>query len=639
MPTPQKVKWGKDRKELFRLWFYNELEQTQADRLTLEQKWANQVIQWRARIIGDGVGEVPFVGASDIDMPLIDMHFQAIYADFMQTLHIPKDFWAITPINPDSIGTSNALQEFLSRIEKSVIGMRDINQRVLLDVVLHGTGIYKDGIKHERKKVKDYNEAGEIEDVVKLKFEPFVDHVPLSNFYVPAYAEEIDPDHRNPWVAERFTLTKEQFKARSTSEDPFLPAYDKQAAAHVENQVLDRGVNDEDRLREEMQKEAQFVPWEEFKVELYEVWARYDVDGDGIEEDVVIVWNHDAREILRATHNPYLHGKRPFEVARYVPTGTFYGMGVADIDEWAQITSSRLLNSAIDSALLANSVMLGVPMGTNISPDEAIYPGKIWPLGPNERITDIRMGANNPNIMPMVGALMQFAEQRVAINEVRQGDVSNLPNRLPATTMLNALQEGNKRFDMIMGNLREGPLARIALRVLQNTIQISRDDPRWVAFAIQALGQQDGASVAQVLQGQVHELESLFGVSVTATSSKANKEMDKQNLVFLGQMLAQFYPQQLQYAQALGDQQLMLSTVQAAFSGITEIQKRLLEAHDIQNPEQYVPQQPTQAPALPAPQAGSGGPGQGPATTLGGPGGAAPLARAADPLAQILGGF
>ena len=642
----RQVAWGKGRKEAFKSWFHEQLHNTIGDRASLESQWADNLVQWRARVVGTGTADVPFVGASDIELPLTSMHSDPIYSDFMQTLHLPKNFWTITALRPDAVDVAKPLEEFFKVVESKDIHMRRVNERVLMDVVVHGTGIYKDMILHERKKVQDYNEAGELADVIKIRFQPLVQHVPLQDFFIPAAFWDIDADAPNggsPWVCHRYKLTQGDFKKKAQAEPPFLPAYDKAAATVVQEWV--RPIEGDDTVRDKIREEDQYTPYREDKITLYEVWARFDTDGDGIEEDIVVDWHHDTDSILRATHNPYVHGKRPFEVARYLPGFGFYGLGVAEIDEWAQLSISRLLNSAVDNAFLANTIMAGVPMGMGISPDEPFYPGKLWPLGPNEKIQEIQIGRPYPGMMPLIQGFMQWSEQKTSISELRQGDVSSIPSRTPASTVMQVLNESNKRFDMILGNMRAGALHNIGLRMLQNLVQISKDDPRYIALAIQSLGEQDGMLVADVLRGPVHTLESMFGVSVTATSSQANKEMEKQNAIFLSQQASQMYPQLFQWAQMLmqatQDSTLMLGVAQAGYSGTLELLKQLLVAHDQQNLEDFMPppMQPTQQqpPMLPPgmPQQGGAVP---PALGgLGGPAGAGPLAQGAPALMSLLG--
>jgi hypothetical protein len=638
------VKWGKDRKEAFRSWFRHELQQTIGDRGALETKWRNHIIQWRARILGDGTGDVPFVGASDIELPLTAIHADPVVADFMQTLHVPPQFWSVVGKRPDTVDVAKPLQEFLSAVERNYIQMRLVNERILMDMILLGTAVYKDYILHERKTVKDYDEVGNITDVTKVKFQPRVQNVPLQDFYIPGYATEIDADapiNAAPWVAQRFRVREAEFKLKSESEDPFLPKYEKNATKIVENFVTDIRDNE---VVETQRAEDEFLPYRDMKIELHEVWARYDVDGDGFEEDIVVVWHHPTGQILRTTYNPFMHGKRPFEAARYLPGFGFYGLGIAELDEWAQLAGTNILNSTVNNAFLSNAVMLGVPFGANVNPDEPIYPGKIWPLGPNEKIQDISIGRPNPQMYELLDRFMQWSEARTGVNELRQGNLTGLPSRTPASTVLSIMREGNKRFDMILGNLRQGALKRLGVKMLQNLVQISKLDPRWKAEAIAILGPEDGAKVAAILDGPVHEIESKFGVSVTATSSQVNQEVEKQNFIALSQTMQQMYGARFQFAQILaqmGQQEPMMQTALEGYNGSVELQRRMLEAYDIQNLDIFVSpasggaQLPQQQQPGAAPQQGAAPAGAPPA--IGGPQGAAPLAQGGDLLSALLG--
>lgn len=611
----EKLIWAKGREDDFRDWLGLELTQTLSDRMALERVWQNNIVQWRARVVGDGVADIPFVGASDIELPLTAMHTDPVLADFMQTLHVTQDFWSIVGRRPDMVDVAKPLQKFMSRVEKGYVKMRAVNAKVLMDTVVHGTGIYKDYIHHSRRMVR--GRSGDL--VAQLQHAPRIQHVPLQDFVIPAYAYDIDPDAPNgaaPWVAQRFYLTPQQLKERATAEAPWLPAYNREAVEHVLNYVQDTV----EPIRATVDQQSRYVPWERRGIELYEVHARFAVNS-GLEQDIVAVWHQPTRTLLRAIASPLLHGKRPFEAAIYLPGMGFYGMGMAEIDEWAQMALTRVMNNVIDNTLISNSIMLGVPAGMNIGPDEAMHPMKMFALGPNEDLKAIQLGRPNPQASQLMSFFMQMAEQRTSISELRQGDITNLPSRTPASSVLSILSEGKKRFDMILSNLREGPLASLGVRMLQNIIQISQTDPRWKAFAAEVLGPADGQLVAQILDSQVYDIDSRFGITVTATNSQVNRELEKQNYQALGQIITQLDGLQLQYAQMLGQPQLAVAIAESALRGNMELKRRLLEAHDINNPDVYMPQMPAQQPGMP-PQGGMGAPGAG----------APPMANAAAPV-------
>lgn len=649
----ERVKWHGSAKRDFCAWLHREVHNTIGDRAELEQKWADEVVQCRARVVGQGTCDVPFVGAADIELPLTAMHVDPVYSDFMQTLHIPSDFWSVVGKRPDTVITATPVQEFLGLIERNYIRMREVNERALLDCIVHGTAIYKDRIHHSVRSDRQRTAGGQVLKTSLVEFCPKVEHVPLQDFFIPARSTSIDPDAPvGParWVAQRFYLTAEQLRLRATAEAPFQPEYDPDAVTEVLRNERD-GVDD--IVRETLHREQLYQPFEDRKITLYEVWVRFPTQPGGMDEDIVAVWHQETSTVLRATFNPFQHGHRPFEAATYFPSAGFYGVGIAEMDEWAQLASSRILNDVLNNAHLANAVMLGVPSGTNVKPDEPIYSGKIWKLAPDEQIQAIQMGRPYPGMMQMLQMFGQWSEQRTGMTDLRQGDIGSLPSRTPASTVMSVMSEGKKRFDMILGRLREGALGRIGQRVLQNLVQISQTDPRWKLLAEQALGPEDGAAVVDLLSGPVHEIEAQFGFAVSATSSQVNREVEKQGLTLLGQLMGQLYQQQFQWAQMkmqlgmqMGDPSGLMSVMavaDAALMGTSELQRRVLEAHDVQNPDQYTPKLPPAvapgaAPMAPgAPAMGMGAPGaaQGAAVPPAAPPG--PLASAGPEILTLLG--
>lgn len=582
------VKWNGRKKREFIDWFQNQLMNTLSDRAKLDFKWDKLIEQYRTdnRSI---ISDVPFVGASSIHYPLTAVHFEPVYADFMQTMHIPADFWTVMPLRPDTVDTAKPLQSFVSVIEKNYVKMREVNARAFIDLIILGTAIWRDDIIYNVKNVPTYDESGEVKRSIRVTFKPSIKHVPIRDFFIPANAITIDPDAVGgaQWVAHRFDLTIGQFRERVSTESPYYPPYDQEAVRKVEKHQRDYAGEDTPVAADE------YTPWSNPKVRLYEVWVRFDADDDGIEEDIVVLWHHETASILRATYNPYLHGKRPFASATYMPSFGFYGYGIGEADDWAQAALTRLINEAINNVTLANLRMIAAPIGSNISPDEALYAGKIFFTSPGERIDTIQLGEVYPSIFNLIGTISQMAEQRTSVSEIRQGDIANLPSRTPASTVMSILQEGKKKFDMIMSNMRSGAMSDLGQRLVQNLVQISRDDMRYIFMAQQILGPEDGARVAEVLTGPIYDIEESYGIFMTATSSQVNKELEKQSFLNMAQVSAQlFYPQLMQYAQALaqsGNQEILMKTVQAAYSGTLELFKRLLEVHDVQNKEAFLP--------------------------------------------------
>lgn len=585
MPDP--VSWDKKQKAEFIGWMASELHTALADRTNIEREWSDQIEQFHApRRSGN---DFPFPGASNEELPLTAMHFEPVLADFMQSIHAPRDLWTATDLSGEFTDNVNAITEYLTVVDRLFLRMRKVNERAFPDLILLGSAFYRNFWKFERKKVWGYDDDGSRVKKVQIINQPSVGHIPINDMIWPANAWDLDPDAEVAparWCGHRFRLTSSQLRARAKGQEPFLPDYDKKFV----DMVLDREEQQEEVVEKQIRSLDQLRPSFDRKVTLFRIEARFDVDGDGIDEDIQVIWYQPAGWILQATHNPWIHGKREYEVAQYIRTFSMLGMGIAKMDEMFQSVGSKMLNAQVDNILLANTRMYGFPIGMGLRPDEPIYPGKGWPLGPNEQIQEIRMSEVYPSIFQFMAQLQQMAESRTSVNELRTGNISGLPSRTPATTVLSLLREGNKKFDMVLGNLRSGALGTIGKRQLQMLAQRHQSgDTKWAQLAIDTLGQEDGQKIIRVLDMPVSVLEEGLGIEVTATSGQVNKEVEKQSLIGLAQFMGQAGPQLIQAAQLIGDQQLMQTTATALYNGGVELLKRLLEAFDIQNPSRYLP--------------------------------------------------
>jgi hypothetical protein len=519
------------------------------------------------------------------------MHDEPVIAQFLQSLHAPRNLWTATDLSGEFTDSVNAVTEYLTLLDRLYLKMRNVNRRAFPDLVILGTCGYHPTWIYQRRKVKTYNELGKVVTDVTIVDQPRTYHIPLSDLIWPANAWDTDPDAvvaPARWVGHRFKLTENQLRALGKGQEPFLPNFNRDALDFV----LKRESEEEQTVERQIREGDQYRPARNAKIELFRIEARFDVDDDGIDEDVIAIFHYKTATILQATHQYWHHSKRLYEIEQYIQKFSMLGKGIAAMNEWAQAAASKLLNAQINNAVLANTRMFGVPQGYNMQPGEPVYPGKVWPLGPDEQISEVKLTDAYQSIFQILGWLQQISEARTSVTELRQGNVSGLPSRTPATTVLTLMQEGAKKFDMILANLRTGAIANIGKRTLQMVAQRHQSgSTKWAELAYRTLGEEDGAKVVAVLSLPQTVLEEGLGIEVTATSSQVNREVEKQNLIGLAQIMQQSYAGLIQVAQLLGDQNLMGQAALASYNGGIEFLTRLLESFEIQNPERYLPEQ------------------------------------------------
>src|SRR3972149_466773 len=146
------VKWGRGGKEDFVQWARYELERVRGERSRLEARWRDWLTLYRAPR-KEAPASIPFEGASNRIYPATAMALDPIWANLMQTVHAPQNLWTVSPLNERWIDAAKPLQDYLQWLDLNVLKMWDTDQRVFLDMLKLGTGIYKVSWRFEQTRV------------------------------------------------------------------------------------------------------------------------------------------------------------------------------------------------------------------------------------------------------------------------------------------------------------------------------------------------------------------------------------------------------------------------------------------------------------------------------------------------------
>jgi len=617
--TTESVKWGEGKKQKAIDWLDFELTHALMARKGLERHWRNLLQQYRAP--KRGTKEWPFPGAANYEMPLTATDVDQMYATFMQTVHAADNIWVLEPLNERWVDSAKPMQDFLAWLGSTVIPMYKVNEKVLLEMVKLGTGVYKTGWAFESRPTFIYDEQGKAKRTRKIKSAPFVDYVNLHDFVVPPSCTEIQPEEQGgaAWVAERIRISPERLRWLAKSQEPLYPSVDDtvlelvltfEEAAQTEYktkvQQLDyikRSLGSVDFDRDGNTADSTKGPGglgaSVREIEIWEIHARVPTQGDG-EDDIVLWYHQPTRNVLRAIYQPYLHGARPYEVVRYFPGEGFYGIGMAEQNEMFQSMLSDLYNFQQDNVLLANTRVFVAKEGSSVGPGELWYPGKtVTTMGDvRSDFAAFQLSDIYQSLPQLIGQVEAIRQRRNGVGDLQLGTLQSLPSRTPASTTQALLAEGKRRPDLTLKGLRYSGLAKVGLRLVQLLQQfagkVKTDEvrgERWLQIAMDVLGSPEGQRVAEKLQLPMENAEFGLGVSIQAVSSTANKELQQerlQNLLALQGQTAQQYVQLGQLAMQAQGTPLGMLAIQL-MQGINEIQKRLYEQHDIRNPETMVP--------------------------------------------------
>jgi hypothetical protein len=310
-------------------------------------------------------------------------------------------------------------------------------------------------------------------------------------------------------------------------------------------------------------------------------WCYFDVDQDGIAEDLEIIWNMTTGGILKAKFNRY--DCRPFLLECFQDRAhVAYGVGVMEMQAPFEMAISEIWNNYIWNLMISNTKMYGAP-GELLNESTDIYPGKVWDTSAGE-VKGIDMGTVTAAPVQAVSLLMSFAEKRVGSQDFSAP--GRLGGRTPGITALSALQQANRRFTPAFQNIRDGVGGAViqCLYRLQEVIRKGEDDQQAKA-AIEDLranlGDDKANKLIELLM-KPNALTDAMDIELTASSVSVNREADRQNMMLLAQIYEKYMQGMAMMAQAKAQPQFpgMAELADKASKALTMFMRKILKTFD-----------------------------------------------------------
>ena len=553
-----------------KMWIRNELERCWPEREGLINDWEG----WEGDYWGNPEEEeknFPFRKAANIVVPLTAIACEAVYARIINTIFSVEPFWSIRPQSRVWVEAAPRVQDWLqNEVEnENSLDVYRFASDSIMELVKLGTGVGKSGYARDIRKSKVTLPDGTDEDrFAEVRNGATLDYVPLANFIMRI--RETDPQSA-PWCGEEHTFTWGQLKrmALSGQMDPEavdeIKSFWEAGYTHEgEGRELDEAV------REETSTE---ITWhEEFHTQ--EIWAAFDVDGDGIDEEIVFDYHYASDTILSIRYNWYDDVHRPYRVGVYFPVeGRLYGVGIGKQNEQFQDEITTVHRQRLDNATLANMRMISIRNNLGYGPGEPIFPGKIWFVDNADDIGEVKLSEIYPSNYINEQEMLRYSEKRTGVTEVIMG-IQPTGQPSTATGEMARLAEGNKRFDLVLKNVRRW-YSQLGKDVLANYQQFGDQERHWLVM------EEDGQWIERVLQMPPELVRVGAIVELTVTDSITNTQVEQQQLMTLFQLAINYYSQRLNLAaqldQAPEEAVEFRRTGMAAIQASDELFKRLLD--------------------------------------------------------------
>jgi len=598
----------------------DELLNHHAERGKLEDRWIKEQTEFWAEP-SESSPELPVTGFASIIVPLTAIAVEAVHARDMGQLFGLKELVTVD-VHPDFQDAKQGLEQLFNNEFLNVMEFRKKVESPLLQMTKNGTGIMTVGYREVKTNVVRTAEGKEIKVPVYRQKGTSIDGVDVNDFYMPFYSTDISD---SPWVGHRFKISEYTLKQMVAASQLAPDAYEKLSGYYI-------GISQDDQALATIEALTDTVPVYPSEIKLTRVLLDYDVDGNGEESSIEVIFHEESRQILSLVYAE----ERDYEKGVYIPMEyRWYGYGIAKQNNQFQEEVTAQHRQRLDNATIANMAMFKVKKTASwIKDDEPIFPGKKWFVEDMEDIQPMFIGDVKASAYNNENQVVIYSQQRTGVNELTLG-MPNVGTPGTASDSLARVQESNRKFDYTYNNKKDF-LNRVVARAAQNIIRYGPVDRQVLTLV-------PNASQVELFMRDIERAKSKIFFNIQLAGAKNNKILDRNTYTQLAGMQTQYWTQILGLAQQMQDPALIQAMTTAALRAADQINLEILRAFDVPNPEKlifnfdaYKPAQisPSVQPQAPAaPQGANATPAGGITSVL------APNARIETPNVTTQGGF
>lgn len=488
---------------------------------------APQDTVWREDLTGyEGVPRNPVVNFPVQNAPNIVITLGAIATDSIYSQALDLMFTVSPPVTAraiqgKSVDAVAGLQKLIDWGVANEWGLRAAAEHTLMDDVQLGTGVYYIPFVESKKKTKT-------ERITSRN--PVILTLPIEDLIVPGGAN--GDVQKTKWAGLRFWYTEGELNDRCKSEKWWTL-----------DGVLAVGSVGWMRTRREMLGRTSSGTRISELYEIIRIWCYFDIDGDGFEEDLQVIWDRTSQTILRVSYNPYDY--RPIEVMRYqLRAHLFYGLGVMAMARPYQEETTVVHNQRVLNMLLANA-RIWKGRESSVPETMTIWPGKVITLANPDDLQGEQMADIYPSSLVAEQVTISLAERRLGVNDLSTPRPSAvLGSRTPGITALSMLQQISKRFTAAFDQMRHTSARAVRQCLYRYQERLLSGDRETVSHLERVLGPAEAAGVIALLKDK--DFDESVAVELTSSSASVNRDADRQNAIMLVNLLAQYYQRTLE---------------------------------------------------------------------------------------------
>ena len=551
------------------------------ERERMVKKWST----WRRISEGrsaEDEKDYPWPGASNITVPLTMTDTHGLYSLLKATYSDRSPFFTVESPSEDH-EHARVLQAALEAMSesRSHMDLRRMTNPIFYDLIRLGTQFVKVPWMLDGYTFKRTGDAG-TETVTRVRRNgPAVIPIRIDDLLARPYWTDVQT---MPWVGHyvhKFTYELQQ--------DAQKGIYDSEA---VEKVLAAAPTEWSEARLEEMARRGIDPSSADIDVRsIAETYLFWDLDGDGIPEDVKIWFHPETKTVLRVEYNDL--GMRDIIRIPYINIpGQLYAIGTGWICEPLQEEMDALHNMRINAEHLHSLQMYATKTGSKLKGKMEFRPLKRFEFdNPNEDFRIIQFpGIGYENIQAEMLA-REYANRATGASDYMMGfenKAIGTRSTLGGTEFLAA--QGNRLFDAIAENVEEGmgEIGQVA------TFQLVRNKIAAKMSVMPLLPEKDWGLFEDILNVNVEDIPSKFNFRVKTTDSEKTEEMRTQQKMALFNLYSMYAEKMFQLAPILYGQNSQVPPQMKElgftfFAGATKLMEDIFKHFDTRQTDDYLP--------------------------------------------------
>lgn len=579
---PPIIKVSTEALDTFKIWLDEWIMTLQSDQANKQRDWVEQEEAYRAK--PGPKAQRPFVGAANHTVPAIAMAVDPIHARLDTGIFKQDPVFQVKPLRKSFVKYSHALATWIEYYQRHRLKLRQVVSPRLLELTKLGTCVLKTVYDRQSAKIRTYDTASpewKVIDKIETCYSgPRVYGVSIGDFLFPPLYQYLQDC---PIVIERQRTSYSKLKVAEASGKL------KDVDSIKDQTTLIR--TPLEAVHEESSNHQQTVRYHD-EIEVFEAWCDYDIDGDGLPEHLVATYHYDSHTLLQLRYNWYFNQRKPYTVIPYQLTNdSLYGIGICEMVQPLQEALTKWERMATDNTYLANIRMFVVKKDSGIEEIPRLYAGRCFFVDdPKNDFIPFAGGDIYPSTLSERQNLFGLIEKRTGVSDYLTGRESPIiGSRATATSTLALIQEGTKRVEEVLENIRNG-LSEVMENCIYIWIQFGLDDIDDIVF-----GDDETARLVSEFfaKANAQNVNGALAIDLTATDAAGNKQSVQQMQLQIITIMMQYLEKLLAVGQAAlqAEQQMPQFSAMCVdvMNAARQMFKDLLQKYDIRNPEDYLP--------------------------------------------------